>query len=52
MNYDEFFRRAFGEESDSGFGPLHYQRKLAEEDWMKLLDIPTRLGKTAALVPV
>jgi CRISPR-associated endonuclease/helicase Cas3 len=48
MNYDDFFRRAFGRESDKGFGPFEYQRRLAEQPWPDLLDVPTGMGKTAA----
>lgn len=50
MNYDEFFRQAFGKESDKDFGPFEYQRKLATEPWPDLLDMPTGMGKTAAVV--
>lgn len=51
MSYAEFFRRAFGKESEKDFGPFDYQRRLAEDkDWPELLDVPTGLGKTAAVV--
>jgi CRISPR-associated endonuclease/helicase Cas3 len=50
MNYDEFFRRAFGKASDPSFTPFDYQRRLAEEQWPDLLEVPTGLGKTAAIV--
>jgi len=44
---DDFFRRATGIENDS----YEYQRRLAEEGEMpQLLDIPTGLGKTLAVV--
>ena len=47
MTYDEFFQRAMGREDCV---PYDYQRRLAEEDWPELLDIPTGLGKTAAVI--
>lgn len=58
MNYDEFFRHAFGKESDTSFEPFDYQRELAtgrfgentDASWPDLLDIPTGMGKTAAVV--
>lgn len=45
MDYAEFFRMAAGLPQ-----PYDYQRRLAVEDWPDLLDIPTGLGKTAAVV--
>ena len=30
--------------------PYDYQRRLAQEPWPQLLDIPTGLGKTAAVI--
>ncbi len=50
MNYDEFFRRAFGKESNRDFAPFDYQRRLATEPWPDLLDVPTGMGKTAAVL--
>ncbi len=50
MNYDEFFCRAFGKQSDKAFQPFDYQRRLATEPWPDLLDVPTGMGKTAAVV--
>lgn len=47
--YKEFFNKAMGWESDSK-GPYLYQVKLVTEDWPELLDVPTGLGKTAAVV--
>ena len=44
MEFDSFFRKA------TGFEPFPYQRALAEGDWPDLLDIPTGLGKTSAVV--
>ena len=46
MIYEQFFKRATGHES----GPYEYQRRLAEQRWPDLLDVPTGLGKTAAVV--
>jgi CRISPR-associated endonuclease/helicase Cas3 len=55
MMYDEFFRQAYGSQQDLHFRPFDYQRRLATETfngrpWPDLLDIPTGLGKTAAVV--
>jgi CRISPR-associated endonuclease/helicase Cas3 len=44
--YDAFFKQATGLDS----GPYDYQRRLANEPWPELLDVPTGLGKTAAVV--
>ena len=41
--FDSFFRAA------TGFDPYPYQRKLALEPWPDALDVPTGLGKTAAV---
>jgi CRISPR-associated endonuclease/helicase Cas3 len=49
MNFDDFFRKAFGKADDSEFAPFDYQRQLAEEPWRDLLDVPTGMGKTAAV---
>ncbi|MEX2517317.1 MAG: CRISPR-associated helicase Cas3' [Gammaproteobacteria bacterium] len=49
MEFEDFFRRAYGNTIDNNFGPYDYQGKLAEQDWPDLLDIPTGLGKTAAV---
>lgn len=46
MNYDEFFSVATGNRE----GPFGYQRRLAKSDWPDVLNIPTGLGKTAAVV--
>lgn len=43
MNYAEFFTRA------TGHPPYPYQARLAHEYWPDVLDIPTGLGKTAAV---
>jgi len=50
MNYGDFFRRAFGRESERDFQPFDYQRRLAADPWPDLLDVPTGMGKTAAVV--
>ena len=53
MNFSQYFQHAKRtEDQPHALTPFLYQRRLAEEDWPKLLDIPTRLGKTAALVLV
>ncbi len=47
MRFDEFFRRALGKSA----GPYPYQELLARGDSLPtLLDIPTGLGKTAAVI--
>lgn len=58
MDYDDFFKYAFGQDLTKDFGPFDYQRQLAtgrfgpngNQDWPDLLDIPTGMGKTAAVV--
>jgi CRISPR-associated endonuclease/helicase Cas3 len=42
--FDSFFFKA-----SSGFQPYPYQKRLAEQDWPHFLNIPTGLGKTAAV---
>jgi CRISPR-associated endonuclease/helicase Cas3 len=49
VNYEEFFRHAFGKESETEFEPFEYQRALAANLWPDLLDVPTGMGKTAAV---
>jgi CRISPR-associated endonuclease/helicase Cas3 len=44
MSYDELFARSL-----DGAEPYPYQRRLAEQDWPEVVDIPTGLGKTAAI---
>lgn len=44
MDYSEFFATTFG-----GAEPFEYQRRLASEPWPSLVDVPTGLGKTAAV---
>jgi CRISPR-associated endonuclease/helicase Cas3 len=46
-DYSDLFLRAFGSQ---GAEPFEFQRRLAHEQWPDLLDIPTGLGKTAAVV--
>ncbi|MGQ0571467.1 MAG: type I-G CRISPR-associated helicase/endonuclease Cas3g, partial [Armatimonadota bacterium] len=43
MSFHEFFGKATGQQ------PYPYQQRLAVEDWPELLNIPTGLGKTAAV---
>ncbi|MEW5707614.1 type I-G CRISPR-associated helicase/endonuclease Cas3g [Pelomicrobium sp. G1] len=55
MTFDDFFRCAFGRQTGDDFKPFEYQRQLAEEkfdghSWPDLLDVPTGMGKTAAVV--
>ncbi len=47
MNFDDFFKKAFGGER---VDPFEYQLRLAEGQWPDLLDVPTGMGKTAAVV--
>ncbi|HET7930917.1 MAG TPA: DEAD/DEAH box helicase [Rhodanobacteraceae bacterium] len=49
MDFDGFFQSAFGETDDPTFGPFDYQRRLAAQNWPDLLDVPTGMGKTAAV---
>jgi CRISPR-associated endonuclease/helicase Cas3 len=44
MNYCDFFRQATGKAE-----PYPYQQKLAQDPWPDLLDVPTGMGKTAAV---
>ena len=44
MNYTEFFKEI------TAHDPYPYQVELGEEAWPDLLDVPTGLGKTAAVV--
>lgn len=46
MKFDDFFTKATAIEQ----GPYDYQRHLAKGVWPDLLEIPTGLGKTAAVV--
>jgi CRISPR-associated endonuclease/helicase Cas3 len=50
MSYGEFFKRATRtEQQPEGLTPFPYQRRLGEEPWPELLNIPTGMGKTAAV---
>lgn len=50
MSYADFFKRATRtEEQPDGLKPFPYQCRLAEEPWAELLDVPTGMGKTAAV---
>lgn len=49
MNFDAFFRHAFGGTDNPAVEPFGYQARLAAKDWPDLLDIPTGMGKTAAV---
>ena len=44
MNYQEFFEWASG-----GLSPFSYQARLAEQAWPDVMNVPTGLGKTAAV---
>ena len=43
MNYSQFFQQVTGNQ------PFPYQQRLGEAPWPTVLDIPTGLGKTAAI---
>ncbi len=45
MDYDSFFNKATGYDK-----PYPYQEKLATKSWPELLDVPTGMGKTAAVI--
>ncbi len=47
--YKAFFNTAMGWK-DKDQGPFPYQAKLALDSWPDLLDVPTGMGKTAAVV--
>lgn len=50
MRYTEFFMRATRtKEEPNGMKPFPYQCQLAESPWPELLDVPTGMGKTAAV---
>jgi CRISPR-associated endonuclease/helicase Cas3 len=55
VTYDEFFEAVIGvaaagaSPAAAPFAPYRYQRLLAVESWPDMLDIPTGLGKTAAV---
>ncbi len=51
MTYLEFFKQATrSEKAPAGLDPFPYQSRLVQKDWPDLLDVPTGLGKTAAVV--
>jgi len=50
MEYRDFFGEAYGKSGDPAFEPYDYQRRLAEDAWPDLVDVPTGMGKTAAVV--
>jgi len=44
MSYTEFFQKIAGNE------PFLFQRRLGEDPWPELLEIPTGMGKTAGVI--
>lgn len=50
MEYREFFNKAYGKSHDPTFGPYAYQLRLANGPWPDFMDVPTGMGKTAAIV--
>jgi len=49
MKYDVFFNKAYSKSGEETPKPYPYQQRLASEPWPDLLDVPTGLGKTAAV---
>ncbi len=50
MSYDAFFEQATRTKAQpEGLKPFPYQRFLAQEPWPDFLDVPTGMGKTAAV---
>jgi hypothetical protein len=49
MDYDTFFRQALDRQANQHLHAYEYQRRLAKEPWPDLLEVPTGLGKTAAV---
>jgi CRISPR-associated endonuclease/helicase Cas3 len=49
MDFDTFFRHAFGTTDATGPCPFAYQKQLATSPWPDLLDVPTGMGKTSAV---
>lgn len=51
MRYAEFFRHATRTvKQPNGLDPFAFQCRVAEEPWPELIDVPTGMGKTAAVV--
>jgi len=56
-DFAAFFRAAYDRNHDHGFQPFDYQQRLAtgrfgdtnDQSWPDLLEVPTGLGKTAAV---
>ncbi len=49
MNYQDFFGHAYSR-GNTRVEPYHYQCRLADEPWPDLVNVPTGMGKTAAVV--
>src|SRR3546814_20675607 len=50
MKFESFFRSAYGQGAHGPLTPFDYQRRLAEECmWPAVVNVPTGLGKTAAV---
>lgn len=49
MNYTDFFQKALGGEKGESPIPYPYQQRLSEGEFPDVLNIPTGLGKTAAV---
>lgn len=50
MGFSDFFGCAYGKREDPHFSPFEYQCRLAAEPLPDVLEIPTGMGKTAAVV--
>lgn len=48
MDFTTFFEKAMKGEG-AKYIPYHYQKRLATEPWPELLNVPTGMGKTAAV---
>lgn len=46
MRYDDFFSTMVG----AAVVPFGYQRRLAEDQWPDVVEVPTGMGKTAAVI--
>jgi CRISPR-associated endonuclease/helicase Cas3 len=49
IEFKDFFRCAFADANTPGLSPFDYQSRLAKSPWPDMLDVPTGMGKTAAV---
>ncbi len=50
QSFSDFFRTAYGKQNSTEFQAFDYQRGMASETWPDILNVPTGMGKTAAVV--